>query len=123
MEAPLTSVAGDREDLAVRDPLAYLDREYPASGDAIWLPGRQLVVADPDVARGILANADGLYVEHSDFFHVRHRIFGPAPRRWRWGAERAHCSPPTSPSAPRSSSAAWRRRSPTRAGSPTPATA
>jgi cytochrome P450 len=44
---------------------------------AVWLPGRQLCVADPVAARAILANPAGLYQEHSDFFHTRRGAFGP----------------------------------------------
>jgi hypothetical protein len=38
-------------DLARRDPVAFLDHVYPASGDALWMPDRQLCVADPIAAR------------------------------------------------------------------------
>ncbi|MEA2562728.1 MAG: hypothetical protein QOH06_4232 [Acidobacteriota bacterium] len=60
-----------------RDPVGYLDRTFPAAGDAFWLPGRQLCVADPAVARAVLINGDGLYEEHADFFHTRRGVFGP----------------------------------------------
>jgi cytochrome P450 len=60
-----------------RDPIGYLDRVFPAAGDAFWLPGRQLCVAEPAVARAILINGDGLYEEHADFFHTRRGVFGP----------------------------------------------
>lgn len=53
------------------DPLPYLDRVYPAAGDALWVPGRQLLVADLAAARAILSNPEGLYEPHSDFFQVR----------------------------------------------------
>ncbi|HEX5715891.1 MAG TPA: cytochrome P450 [Thermoanaerobaculia bacterium] len=60
-----------------RDPVSYLDRTFPAAGDAFWLPGRQLCVAEPAVARSILINGDGLYEEAADFFHTRRGVFGP----------------------------------------------
>ncbi len=60
-----------------RDPLGYLDRSFPAAGDAFWLPGRQLCLADPAAARAVLANDAGLYQDHSDFFFTRHGSFGP----------------------------------------------
>ena len=69
----------DREMIAEfrRDPVSYLDRTFPAAGDAFWLPGRQLCVAEPAVARAVLINGDGLYEEHADFFHTRRGVFGP----------------------------------------------
>jgi cytochrome P450 len=60
-----------------RDPLLFLDQAFPAAGDTLWLPGRQLCVAEPAAARAVLANDDGLYQEHSDFFHTRRGTFGP----------------------------------------------
>ena len=60
-----------------RDPIAFLDRVYPASGHAFWLPGRQLCLAEPEAARAVLTNAEGLFEEHSDFFFTRKGIFGP----------------------------------------------
>lgn len=69
----------DRESVAEfhRDPVGYLDRVFPAAGDAFWLPGRQLCVAEPTMAREVLTNSGGLYEEHSDFFHTRRGVFGP----------------------------------------------
>lgn len=60
-----------------RDPLGYLERTFPAAGDAFWLPGRQLCIAEPAAARAVLANDDGLYQDHSDFFFTRRGSFGP----------------------------------------------
>jgi cytochrome P450 len=60
-----------------RDPVGYLDRVFPAAGDAFWLPNGQLCVAEPGAARAVLTNDDGLYEEHSDFFHTRRGVFGP----------------------------------------------
>lgn len=60
-----------------REPLRVLERELPAGGAALWLPGRQLFVAEPAAARAILTNRAGLYHEHSDFFQTRHGMFGP----------------------------------------------
>lgn len=59
------------------DPLGVLDELFPAAGAAAWLPGRQLVVADPEAARAVLANPNGLYEDTSDFFHTRTGVFGP----------------------------------------------
>jgi cytochrome P450 len=60
-----------------RDPLVFLDQAFPAAGDAAWLPGRQLCLGEAAAARSVLANAGGLYQEHSDFFHSRRGPFGP----------------------------------------------
>jgi cytochrome P450 len=64
-----------------RDPLLFLDQAFPASGDALWLPGRQLCIAEPEAARAVLSNDDGLYQEQSDFFHE----FGPRSVQARIG--------------------------------------
>ena len=60
-----------------RDPVSYLDRTFPAAGDAFWSPGRQLCVAEPAVARSVLINGEGLYEQHADFFQMRRGGFGP----------------------------------------------
>jgi cytochrome P450 len=68
-----------------RDPLQYLARGFAASGDAFWLPGRQLCVGDPAAARAVLVNGEGLYEPHSDFFHTRKGLFGPREAQERIG--------------------------------------
>ena len=68
-----------------REPLRFLDRTFPAAGDAAWLPGRQLCVAEPEAARAVLINSSGLYEEHSDFFHTRKGWFGPREAQERIG--------------------------------------
>lgn len=60
-----------------KDPLLFLDQALPAAGDAIWLPGRQLLLREAAAARAVLINAEGLYEDHSDFFHTRRGVFGP----------------------------------------------
>lgn len=60
-----------------RDPVAYLEASFPARGDAFWLPGRQLCLAEPLLARAVLADDAGRYHEHSDFFFTRRGLFGP----------------------------------------------
>jgi len=59
-----------------RDPLRFLDQTFPAAGGAVWLPGRQLLLAEPASAKAVLANGESLYEDHSDFFHTRRGIFG-----------------------------------------------
>lgn len=59
------------------DPFLFLDRTFPAAGDAVWLPGRQLLLSDAAASRAVLTNEDGFYEDHSDFFHARGRMFGP----------------------------------------------
>ncbi len=68
-----------------RDPLQHLERGFAASGEAFWLPGRQLCVADPAAARAVLINGEGLYEPHSDFFHTRKGFFGPRSLQERIG--------------------------------------
>lgn len=60
-----------------RDPIRFLDQEFPAPGDALWLPERQLFLADAAASRAVLANDEGLYQDHSDFFRSRRGLFGP----------------------------------------------
>jgi cytochrome P450 len=60
-----------------REPLAFLDRTFPAAGDAAWLPGRRLCLSEAEVSRAVLTNDEGLYEDHSDFFHTRRGNFGP----------------------------------------------
>ncbi|HEX7182303.1 MAG TPA: cytochrome P450 [Thermoanaerobaculia bacterium] len=60
-----------------RDPLQFLDQKFPAEGDAFWLPGRQLCLAEPVAARAVLTNDQGLYEDRSDFFHIKQGTFGP----------------------------------------------
>lgn len=60
-----------------RDPLAYVDRVFPAAGDACWLGDGELLLAEPGAARWVLANPEGHYRDHSDFFHTRDGVFGP----------------------------------------------
>jgi hypothetical protein len=60
-----------------KDPLRFLDQSFMDGADSIWLPGKQLCLAEPAAARAVLTNADGLYQEHSDFFHTKRGTFGP----------------------------------------------
>ncbi|WP_370356443.1 cytochrome P450 [Catenulispora sp. EB89] len=46
-------------------------------GDVVRLPHTPVCFADPEAAKAVLGNPDGLFREHSDFFHIRHGIFGP----------------------------------------------
>src|ERR1700743_3816594 len=59
------------------DPLSAIDAGLVSGRDRFWLPGRQLLVAEPTVAREILRNARGLYAPHSDFFDTDAGTFGP----------------------------------------------
>ena len=67
-------------DLSFRkDPLGYFDHKLRTVGDVFWLPGATLCVAEPSAAKAVLANPDGLFKEHSDFFHTSRGPFGPRP--------------------------------------------
>ena len=70
-----------------REPLRFLDEAFPAGGDAVWLPGRQLCLSDPAASREVLTNGEGLYEDHSDFFRTRRGTFGPRPVQVRIGRE------------------------------------
>jgi cytochrome P450 len=55
----------------------FLDQAFPDAGDALWVPERQLYLADAAASRAVLTNDEGLYEEHSDFFFTRRGLFGP----------------------------------------------
>lgn len=60
-----------------QDPLTFLDREFPAAGDVVQTGQNEYCLGNPVDARAVLRNNEGRYLEHSDFFHTRHGIFGP----------------------------------------------
>lgn len=60
-----------------QDPLTFLDREFPAAGDVVQTGQNEYCLGNPVDARAVLLNDEGRYLEHSDFFHTRHGIFGP----------------------------------------------
>lgn len=60
-----------------RDPLGYFDQQLQTGADAFWLAPSMLCVAEPSAAKAVLANPDGLFEEHSDFFHTSRGPFGP----------------------------------------------
>ena len=60
-----------------RSPLPSLEAGFAQQGDCFWIPGRQLIVASPDVCKDVLSNRDGLYHDDSDFFRTRLGTFGP----------------------------------------------
>lgn len=60
-----------------KDPLAYFDYQLQEGKETFWLSSRVLCVAEPRAAKAVLANPDGLFEEHSDFFHTRRGPFGP----------------------------------------------
>jgi proteasome lid subunit RPN8/RPN11 len=64
-------------------PLLFLDTVFPAAGDAVWLPGRQLCLAEATAAKAVLANSEGLYEDHADFFHTRKGTLGPRAAQQR----------------------------------------
>lgn len=70
-----------------RNPLLFLDQTFPEEGDAFWLPGRQLCVAEAEAAKAVMANRDGLYEDHSDFFRTRLGTFGPRSAQTQIGRQ------------------------------------
>jgi hypothetical protein len=65
------------------DPLGFLDRTLPMAKSSVWLPNRQLCLTEASASRSVLANAENLYEDHSDFFHTRRGPFGPRDRQVR----------------------------------------
>ncbi len=60
-----------------REPLRYFDERLPAGEETFRISPSLLCVAEPAAAKRVLANPDGLFEEHSDFFHTRRGPFGP----------------------------------------------
>jgi hypothetical protein len=60
-----------------RDPLEFLDREFPASGGMVQTGAKEFSLGDPLAARSVLLNQGKLYLEDSDFFTTRLGLFGP----------------------------------------------
>lgn len=63
----------------------FLDQTLAAQEDAVWLPGRQLCLGEPESSRAVLANRDGLYDDHADFFRTQRGTFGPREAQVRIG--------------------------------------
>jgi cytochrome P450 len=59
------------------DPLSFLDRSLADGVDGVWSGDREFCLGNAAAARAVLANGDGLYREHSDFFHTERFLFGP----------------------------------------------
>jgi cytochrome P450 len=59
------------------DPLSFLDRSLAQGADGVWSGRREFCLGNADAARAVLANARGLYREHSDFFQAGREQFGP----------------------------------------------
>lgn len=59
------------------DPLGTFDHQLETGEEAFWVTPSLLCVAEPEAAKKVLANPDGLFEEHSDFFHTRRGAFGP----------------------------------------------
>src|SRR5258706_1776802 len=60
-----------------RNPLEFLDREFPASGGMVQTGPEEFSLGDPIAARSVLLNQGKLYLEDSDFFTTRLGLFGP----------------------------------------------
>ncbi|MEL7061404.1 MAG: cytochrome P450, partial [Acidobacteriota bacterium] len=60
-----------------REPLLFFDQRLVEAQETFWVEPDLLCVAEPNAAKAVLANPDGLFQEHSDFFHTRQGAFGP----------------------------------------------
>jgi cytochrome P450 len=67
--------------------LELLETRFAEEGDLFTVADGSLYVADPWHAKQILANAEGHYVEHSDFFHTSAGVLGPREIQQRIGRE------------------------------------
>lgn len=61
----------------VEDPLSFLDRSLAGGAVGVWSGDHEFCLGDAAAARAVLANGNGLYHEHSDFFHTERMQFGP----------------------------------------------
>lgn len=59
------------------DPLAALRKLRHERGPVFTKSRGEIYVSDPVLAKEILANAEGLFREHSDFFRIRTGMFAP----------------------------------------------
>ncbi|WP_281557538.1 cytochrome P450 [Thalassomonas sp. RHCl1] len=59
------------------NPFEVLDQAFANGGQAVWNVNRELLLADGKAAKAVLANKDGLFAEHSDFFTSAHGVLGP----------------------------------------------
>jgi hypothetical protein len=66
-----------RADFFGHDRLTYLREAFREQGDVLRLPSGQLCVAEPTVAKAILGNTEGHYLDHSDFFTTTRGVLGP----------------------------------------------
>ncbi|WP_105253335.1 cytochrome P450 [Pseudoalteromonas sp. T1lg75] len=60
-----------------QDPFSFLDKGMEANSDVIEFPNNEKYLVDVEDAKRVLANKEGHYVEHSDFFFTRNGYFGP----------------------------------------------
>ena len=60
-----------------KQPLRYFDACVQQAQEAHWITPSMLCVMEPEAAKRVLANGDGLIQETSDFFHTRSGPFGP----------------------------------------------
>jgi cytochrome P450 len=67
--------------------LQELETRFAKDGELFRMASGRLFVADPWHAKQILANADGNYVEHSDFFHTSLGVLEPREAQQRIGRE------------------------------------
>jgi cytochrome P450 len=67
--------------------LELLETRFAEDGDVFTVADGGLFIADPGHAKQILANADGNYVEHSDFFHTSWGVLEPREVQQRIGRE------------------------------------
>ncbi|WP_254896726.1 hypothetical protein [Amycolatopsis sp. Hca4] len=93
------------------DPLATLEKLRRAHGAVFTGRGGEIYVSDPVLAKAILANGEGLFREHSDFFRIRTGMFAPRSAQVEIGGRPVRCcggTPATTPASSPCSSPAWR---------------
>lgn len=60
-----------------KDPLGTLNRQIRTGAKTFWVAPSVVCISEPEVAKRVLANPEGDFREHSDFFHTRRGLFGP----------------------------------------------
>lgn len=67
------------------DPFAYLDQQLQSGAELIELPGNEWYLTDPAQMKQVLANKQGVFRQHSDFFFGAAGLIGDAALQQQLG--------------------------------------
>lgn len=80
----IASLSQDSEQISA-DPFAYLDRQLQSGAEFIELPGAEWYLSDPNQMKQVLANKEGLFHQHSDFFFGGAGLIGDSALQQKLG--------------------------------------